>query len=118
MIERLEESDASSVEEFSLSLGEKVAHVRAARQTREHTCHWPGCKQQVPPARWGCPRHWFMLPKPIRDLIWRTYRPGQEETLTPSAAYLEATQKAEDWIREFGLSREGTRRPAARGASR
>lgn len=77
----------------------KVAHVKRAGQTRSHTCHWTGCKQQVPPAMWGCRSHWFKLPKALRDRIWSTYRPGQEETLTPSAAYLEAAQAVQQWIR-------------------
>lgn len=80
----------------------KVRHVRAAKQTRGHTCHWPGCEQQVPPAMWGCKRHWFMLPKPLRDWIWRTYRPGQENDLDISELYLEAADAVQSWIREVG----------------
>lgn len=64
-----------------------------------HTCHWPGCGTPVPPARWGCPRHWFRLPISIRRRIWATYRPGQEITKTPSPEYLEAAKAAQDWIR-------------------
>lgn len=87
------------------SIADKVAHVRAAHQTRGHTCHWPGCTAQVPPAMWGCRKHWFLLPKPIRDEIWRAYRPGQEETSTPSADYVAAARKAQDWINLY-LSRQ------------
>jgi len=43
---------------------------------------------------WGCKRHWFMVPKPIRDRIWRHYRPGQERDWKPSRAYLEAAKEA------------------------
>lgn len=78
----------------------KVEHVRNAKQTRGHTCHWPGCKKQVPPAMWGCKPHWFRLPKELRDRIWKTYRPGQEESLTPSTAYIEAAEAVQAWIRE------------------
>ena len=28
----------------------KADYVRSAKQTRRHTCHWPGCRRQVPPA--------------------------------------------------------------------
>lgn len=80
----------------------KAEHVLAAGQTREHKCHWPTCSKQVPPAMWGCRRHWFMLPAPIRNAIWRAYVPGQENTMTPSAAYLEAAEAAQRWIRETG----------------
>lgn len=79
---------------------QKVDHVRRAQQTRSHTCHWPGCTQQVPPAMWGCKSHWFRLPKALRDRIWATYRAGQEETLTPSVAYLEAADAVQCWIRQ------------------
>jgi hypothetical protein len=81
------------------SIGEKVAHVRAARQSRHHECHWPGCARQVPPAMWGCREHWYRLPKAIRDRIWRAYRIGQEEDGRPSDAYLAAAREAQDWIR-------------------
>lgn len=63
-----------------------------------HTCHWPGCEIAVPPAMWGCWRHWFTLPKALRDLIWETYVPGQEITKTPSEAYLQAAEVVQIWI--------------------
>lgn len=65
-----------------------------------HTCHWPGCGKSVPPKLWGCAPHWFKLPKHLRDRIWATYVPGQEITKTPSAAYLEAANAVQDWIRQ------------------
>lgn len=90
---------------------DKVRHVKSARQTREHGCHWPGCKVQVPPAKWGCTAHWYMLPKPIRDKIWRAYRPGQEETLTPSREYIEATREAIAWAAEWNAANSSTEKP-------
>jgi len=78
----------------------KADYVRSQGQTRDHECHWPGCDKQVPPAMWGCSAHWFKLPKALREEIWDTYRPGQEKTLTPSAAYLVAANKVQAWIRE------------------
>lgn len=63
-----------------------------------HTCHWPGCPRKVPPKMWGCREHWFALPKALRDEIWRTYRPGQEITKTPSQDYLMAARAVQDWI--------------------
>jgi len=76
----------------------KVAHVRAADQVRAHACHWPGCDQQVAPARWGCLSHWYRLPPRIRSAIWRAYRIGQESDGRPSADYLAAARAAQDWI--------------------
>lgn len=77
---------------------EKVAHVKAAGQTRTHHCHG-GCGKQCPPAMWGCKACWFSLPKYIRDEIWATYRPNQENDLQPSEAYLVAAEKAQDFLR-------------------
>lgn len=82
------------------SIASKAAHVQSAGQTRDHKCHWPDCDQNVPPAMWGCKRHWFALPLEIRNGIWRTYGPGQEIDLRPSNSYMTATQRAYQWIAE------------------
>lgn len=79
---------------------EKVEHVKSQGQSRNHTCHWPGCRRQVPPAMWGCKFHWFKLPLHLRNLIWATYRIGQEIDMTPSREYLEAAEKVQTWIEE------------------
>lgn len=80
--------------------GKKAAHVmRQGTGDGKHTCHWPGCGKSVPPAMWGCRVHWFRLPIEIRNLIWRTYRPGQETSKTPSAEYVEAAKAALLWIK-------------------
>lgn len=63
-----------------------------------HTCHWPGCGREVPPAMWGCKAHWFDLPVRIRRLIWASYVPGQEISKTPSPAYIRAAREAQQWI--------------------
>lgn len=76
---------------------EKVAHVKAAGQTRSHHCHG-GCGKQCPPAMWGCKACWFGLPKVIRDEIWATYRPGQEADMTPSPEYLASAEKAQSFL--------------------
>jgi hypothetical protein len=78
----------------------KVRYVKSQGQTRNHECHWPGCDKQVPPAMWGCKKHWFMLPKYLRDKIWRCYRPGQEVDGDPSDEYLEAAREVQEWIRQ------------------
>ena len=87
------------------TIGAKVAYVKAQPQTRAHHCHWPGCTVQVPPALWGCRKHWFALPKRLRNLIWRAYRPGQERDLQPSDAYLRAAREVQAWIRSNGAKR-------------
>jgi hypothetical protein len=79
-------------------MASKADYVRAQPQTRGHTCHWPGCGKQVPPAMWGCKPHWFALPANLRAAIWRTYVPGQEKTMTPSARYVEVAKAVQAWI--------------------
>jgi hypothetical protein len=96
-----------------------------------HTCHWPGCKINVPPKLWGCKSHWFQLPKNLRSLIWRTYRPGQEITKTPSPEYIAAAHQVQEWIAQNGQEareriatadqgrpREGLRRLVVQGSRR
>lgn len=78
----------------------KVAHVLSQGQTRNHSCHWPGCKRQVPPAMWGCKPHWFKLPKSLRDRIWLAYAIGQEMDMSPSDGYLDAAYEVQCWIHD------------------
>lgn len=79
-------------------LDAKKNHVRRAKQKRLHHCHWIGCQTQVPPAKWGCFKHWMMLPKRLRDKIWATYRVGQEDNWTPSREYVRVAQEVQLWI--------------------
>lgn len=76
----------------------KVAYVQSQSQTRDHTCHWPGCGKQTPPAMWGCKTHWFRLPKKLRDMIWLAYRPGQEQDRRVSERYRMVARLVQEWI--------------------
>lgn len=71
-----------------------------------HTCHAKGCDRRVPPRMFMCKAHWFRLPKPLRDAIWATYRPGQENDKQPSRAYLENAQCAIEWLANQDIERE------------
>lgn len=84
-----------------MSTAAKASYVvREARRNRhfDHHCHFPTCDKQVPPAMWGCKRHWMMLPKFLRDKIWNAYRPGQEIAKTPSREYVLVAREVQDWI--------------------
>lgn len=64
-----------------------------------HYCHWTGCKVEVPRERWGCGKHWYMLPQRIRLAIQKAYRPGQERGLVKvGQAYIDAARAAREWI--------------------
>lgn len=83
------------------SIGAKAEHVRAALReghAGNHHCHWPGCNKSVPPAAWGCKQHWYALPIGLRNKIWHAFRPGQEQTKTPSRRYVEVAREVQDWI--------------------
>lgn len=84
--------------------------TRAKTTQPAHTCHWPGCTQNVPPRMWGCRQHWFTLPGELRSRIWAAYVPGQEITKTPSEAYLAVAREADVYARDYERQR---RRPPA-----
>lgn len=83
-----------------MSKADYVRGEAAIDTTTNHHCHWPGCTKRTPPAMWGCRAHWYKLPLSIRTRIWRTFRPGQEKSKTPSREYIEAAKAAQDWISE------------------
>jgi hypothetical protein len=59
-----------------------------------HTCHAHCCDVAVPPKLLMCKRHWYMVPKDLRDAVWLTYRPGQEIDKSPTMEYLETAHEA------------------------
>lgn len=44
-------------------------------------CYWNGCTVTVPASMLMCRRHWFALPRSLRNRVWSAYEPGQEENL-------------------------------------
>ncbi|WP_375188440.1 hypothetical protein [Sphingobium yanoikuyae] len=83
-----------------MRIGDKADYVRARLRSDPggHHCHWTGCDKRVPAAQWGCRKHWYMLPQALRARIWRTFRPGQEESKTPSREYVAVAKEAQEWI--------------------
>lgn len=65
-----------------------------------HHCHATGCEVKTPPEMFMCRRHWYTLPKAMRDAIWRTYRPGQCDDWNISHAYANAARTAVRYIAE------------------
>lgn len=64
----------------------------------EHICHATGCKVPVPPRMFMCKRHWFRMPKSMRDEIWAVYVPGQEISKTPTREYLEVARRCVSYL--------------------
>lgn len=81
-------------------------NAQAPREARRlaavmaHTCHARGCTIAVPPKMLMCRRHWFLVPKALRDAVWRTYHPGQERTKDPTSEYLAAAHAAIEAVAE------------------
>jgi predicted SPOUT superfamily RNA methylase MTH1 len=45
-----------------------------------------------------CKRHWFMLPKAMRDRVWEHYVPGQEVRKDPTEEYLFVTLECVNYV--------------------
>ena len=41
-----------------------------------HKCPAPGCDAVVPRNMLACRKHWYSIPKPLRDEVWRAYDGG------------------------------------------
>ena len=39
-----------------------------------HECPGPGCEEQVDVTQLACRRHWYQVPKAIRNAVWREYQ--------------------------------------------
>lgn len=87
----------------------KLAYLHTQGQTRAHTCHWPGCEAQMPPALWGCEPHWAQIPLDLQSKLFAAYCPGQENwregAERPSPAYVEVAMEVRQWILHQGMTR-------------
>lgn len=52
-----------------------------------------------------CPRHWFMVPRELRDEVWRHYRRGQCDDKNPSKEWHAAADAAIAYVAK--LERRG-----------
>jgi hypothetical protein len=56
----------------------------------------PGCPAVVPSTMFGCKRHWFMVPEPIRQEVWRTWQARLRGD--PAEPHLAAKKKAQEAV--------------------
>lgn len=72
----------------------------------ERICPADGCDAVTAAGKFMCRRHWFGLPRLLRDEVWRTYRiilghrrsgKSPEEKLADIRAYRTACAEAEAW---------------------
>lgn len=59
-----------------------------------HHCHARGCTTPCKPEYLMCPRHWRMVPVRLQRGVWRTYRDGQCDDMSPSAEWHVAADAA------------------------
>ena len=70
----------------------------AAERRAAHICHARDCGKNVPPEFLMCGRHWRMVPKKIRDAVWKHYREGQCDDLRVTREWLQAADAAIGWV--------------------
>lgn len=63
-----------------------------------HHCHATGCETSVSPEMFMCKKHWYLLPKSLRDAVWTTYRPGQCDDWRISQEYANAAKNAVGFV--------------------
>lgn len=73
-----------------------------------HHCHATDCKTVVPPEMFMCKKHWFKLPKRLRDRVWAAYRNGQCDDWQISHEYANAAREAVRYIAEMEGKRPDT----------
>lgn len=72
-----------------------------------HHCHAPCCSVPVPPEMLMCKKHWFSLPRSMRNRVWATYRKGQCEDWQITHEYACAARAAVRHVGEIeGRSEE------------
>jgi hypothetical protein len=73
----------------ALENGHAGNHVQAG-----HHCHARGCATATKPEMLMCARHWYMVPLPIRKMVWAEYRNGQCDDKQPSEEWHKAADLA------------------------
>lgn len=61
-----------------------------------HKCPAPGCTSVVQHYMLACRKHWFSLPRPLRDDVWRAYNNGAG---MGSPEHNEAVRAAVEWFK-------------------
>jgi len=75
----------------------------AAQAPYGHKCAAEGCEKIVPSDMLMCRKHWFKVPKDIRDRVWASYRGGMDaEYDVAVAAAVDAIRKREDDAEDEG----------------
>jgi hypothetical protein len=65
------------VTELTAGRGRGPGTLLLALAERGGHCQVPCCGEQIDPSRLMCRRHWYRVPKQLRDQVWATWRSGR-----------------------------------------
>lgn len=51
----------------------RLAAVMPSRSNDQHLCPGPGCEKMISDDLLACQRHWFQVPKDIRDAVYAAW---------------------------------------------
>ena len=74
-----------------------------------HQCPVGGCQQDVRADRLMCRPHWYTVPKPLRDIVWATWRSGEAASSIEHMAAIRVAIAAVDEVEHlvpFGANAE------------
>lgn len=72
----------------------ELGHPPPCALPLKHRCHARDCVIPVKPEMLMCRRHWYIVPKALRDAVWDAYRPGQCDDKNPSSDWMLAADAA------------------------
>lgn len=61
-----------------------------------HECPGPGCERRVSAMMLACDRHWYQVPRHLRDAVYRAWNDGQG---AGTAEHAFAARAAIKWMR-------------------
>src|ERR1700761_3153447 len=70
----------------------------------QHQCPVGGCQQDVRASRLMCRPHWYQVPKPVRDIVWASWRSGEAARSVEHAAAIRAAIAAVDEVERLVAS--------------
>ena len=72
-----EATQSPTVTELTAGRGRGPGGQLTGSPKHDYRCPIPGCGDLIDPSRLMCRRHWYRVPKQLRDQVWATWRSGQ-----------------------------------------
>jgi hypothetical protein len=71
-----EATESPMVPELTAGRGRGPGGQLTGLTTHAYRCPIPRCDDLIDPSRLMCRRHWYRVPKQLRDQVWATWRSG------------------------------------------